>query len=99
MERFFFETDDALSDAADQLRRLGIRAREILAECVAEQGVTRTAVSRSVQALNEAGFVFVRDKSDVFASRFEIAPSLAGEEALEALDSEEDLPRVSGPRP
>lgn len=90
VERFFFETDDALAKAVAQLRCLGGRARKLLAESVAAQGITRTAVSQTALALENAGFVFVRDKGDVFEPKFEIAPSMAGEEALEALQQAEE---------
>ena len=55
-------------------------------------GITRTAVSLAALALEDAGFVFVRDKSDLFESKFDISPSLAGEEALEALEHTEKKP-------
>lgn len=90
MNRLAFETDDELTDAVARLRSLGWRAQKLLAECVATQGITRTAVSRAALVLDDAGFVFVRDKGDMFESKFEISPSLAGEEALEAFDQAED---------
>lgn len=89
MERFAFETDNDLTDAVARLCSLRWRAQKLLAECVATQGITRTAVSRAALTLDDAGFVFVRDKGDLFESRFEISPSLAGEEALEALEHTE----------
>ena len=90
MNRLAFETDDELTDAVARLRSLGWRAQKLLAECVATQGITRTAVSRAALVLDDAGFVFVRDKGDMFESKFEISPSLAGEEALEAFGQAED---------
>jgi hypothetical protein len=88
MERLSLVTEDDLAEAVAELRSLGGRARKLLEECVAHQGITRAKLSQAALSLSEAGFVFIRDKSDVFESRFEIVPSLAGEEALEAMDSE-----------
>lgn len=89
MERFFFETDEALVEAAAQLRCLGSYARKLLAECVATQGITRTAASKAAVALESAGFVFLRDAGNLFEPKIVITPSLSGEEALEALEEED----------
>lgn len=88
MERFFFETDEALAEAVAQLRCLGRHARKLLAECVATQGITRTAASKAAEALESAGFVFLRDTGNLFEPKIVITPSLSGEEALEALEEE-----------
>jgi len=90
MERLSLITEDELAEAVAELRSLGGRVRKLLAECVANQGIVRAKLSQAALSLSEAGFVFIRDKSNVFESRFEIVPSLAGEEALEAIDTEED---------
>ena len=76
---------DALA-AAVILRGLGNRARRLLEECVESQGVTRSKVSQATQQLDEAGFVFVKEVGDLWETTFVITPSLAGEEALEALE-------------
>ncbi len=86
MNRFFFEKDDALHEAVKSLREAGSMARKFLSECVESQLVTRTKISKSAKNLENLGFIFIQDKSDVFSSSFEIRPSLAGEEALEFLD-------------
>lgn len=86
MDRFFFETDDALYEAAECLREAGSRARKFLAECVEAQLVTRTKISESATKLENLGFIFIQDKSDLFSSSFEIRPSISGEEALEFLE-------------
>ncbi|MEB8488171.1 MULTISPECIES: hypothetical protein [Acidithiobacillus] len=70
MNRLAFETDDELTDAVARLRSLGWRAQKLLVECVATQGITRTVVSRAAAALNDAGFVFVRDKDVEAAGTF-----------------------------
>lgn len=86
MDRFFFETDDALHEAVECLREAGSRARKLLAECVECQFLTRSKVSESARKLESLGFIFIQDKSDIFSSSFEIRPSISGEEALEFLD-------------
>ena len=90
MKRLAFETDDDLTEAVVRLRSLGWRARKLLAELVETQGVTRSAVSQAALTLENAGFIFVRDYGDIFKPKFEISPSLAGEEALEALEHAEN---------
>jgi len=88
MERFFFETDEAVAEAAAQLGCLGRHARKLLSECVATQGITRTVASKAAVALESAGFVFLRDAGNLFEPKIVITPSLSGEEALEALEEE-----------
>jgi len=88
--RIYFETDADANEAASTLRALGGHARKLFSQCIAAQGVTRKTVSQTALALENAGFVFVRDKSDVFELEFEIRPSLAGEEALDALEQAEE---------
>lgn len=80
------ESEAHAQESAMQLRGLGRYVRKLLEECVAAQGVERASLSRAAEALSEAGFVFVRGGGTVFEPRFLLAPSLAGEEALEALE-------------
>lgn len=80
------ETEADTRAAAEVLRGLGARARRLLEECVEHQGVTRKKISQATQRLDDAGFVFVREVGDMWKTEFVIAPSLAGEEALEALE-------------
>lgn len=88
--RVFYETDEEVQAAAQTLRGLGGHARRFLAECVEKQGVKRRALSAAGKALENAGFVFVRNVGDVFEELIEITPTLAGEEALEVLDEEDE---------
>jgi hypothetical protein len=82
--------DAAARDSALQLKGMGGAARKILAECVAKQGVERRSISKSVQSLWDAGFVFVHGSNDFIDPIFTINPSFMGEEALEALEVMEE---------
>lgn len=84
--RIYFDTDEEAQQAAAQLDRLGGQARKLLSECIAAQGVKRKSVSAAARALEDAGFVFIRDSDSVFDNEVDISPSLAGEEALEQLE-------------
>lgn len=85
MRPFFFESDAALQQAAQDLRALSTPARRLLAQCVEAQELTRKAVSEAARALEDAGFVYVREIGHVMDREYRITPSLWGEEALEAL--------------
>lgn len=80
------ESEEDARAAALVLRGLGGHARRLMAQCVEEQLLTRKSVSTAARALEDAGFIFVRDEGDIFEPEFAITPSLAGEEALEALE-------------
>ncbi|RQR65454.1 hypothetical protein DIE18_03100 [Burkholderia sp. Bp9125] len=80
------ETDEDARASAVELRALGGHARRLLEECVAEQQLTRKQASTAARLLENAGFIFVRDEGDIFEPKFVLTPSLAGEEALEALE-------------
>lgn len=84
--RIFFKTDAEAHSAAEDLRALGGRARRLLEECVETQGLTRTAISKACQQLEDEGFVFVRDNGTLYLAEYHLSPTLAGEEALELLD-------------
>lgn len=81
-----YETEADAYAAAEELRGFGARARRLLEECVEHQSVTRTKISQAAQLLDRAGFVFIHDHGDMWESKCTIQPSLAGEEALEALE-------------
>jgi hypothetical protein len=81
----FHESEDEARAAAIVLRGLGGHARRLLEECVEQQELTRKKASAAARSLENAGFVFVRETSDLYDPSFIITPSLAGEEALEAL--------------
>lgn len=75
--------------AAADLAKLGRHARRLLAECIETQGVKRTRVSTAADALQDAGFVRILDRGNVFETDIEIVPTLAGEEAMEFLEEQE----------
>lgn len=79
---------DQAKDSALALKSLGSNARKLLAEAVESGGVKRKQLSKAANALEAAGFLFVRDTSSIWESQFELMPTLAGEEALEILDDE-----------
>lgn len=81
------ESEEDARASAELLRGLGAHARRLLEECVAEQQLTRKQVSTAARLLENAGFIFVRDEGDIFEPKFVLTPSLAGEEALEALEN------------
>jgi hypothetical protein len=80
------ESIDGANASAEILRGLGGHARRLLEECVEHQGVKRGKLSSTAETLEDCGFVFIRDEGDFMLQSFRIAPSLAGEEALEALE-------------
>jgi hypothetical protein len=91
------EDIDGANASAAILRGLGGRARKLLEECVEHQGVKRSKLSPTAESLEEYGFVFIREDGDFMLQSFRIAPSLAGEEALEALEIiEEAEPKKRG---
>lgn len=85
MRPFFFDSDAALQQAAQDLRAQSTAARRLLAQSVEAQELTRKAVSEAARALEDAGFVYVREIGHVMDRDYRITPSLWGEEALEAL--------------
>lgn len=91
----YFETEEERQSAAVTLQQLGGHARNLLAECVEHQGLERAALSKAAQALSDAGFVFVREKGSFFERIFHLAPTLAGEEALEVLDQIDDKKKAN----
>ncbi|WP_232456431.1 hypothetical protein [Burkholderia ubonensis] len=81
-----YESEDEAKAAAQELRKLGARARKLLEECVEHQEVKRTKVSLAAAQLSDAGFLFIHDVGDIWQEAFKLCPSLAGEEALEMLE-------------
>ena len=55
------ESIEAVRASALELKEMGPAARRLLSECVEHQGCSRTAISKSAQALEDAGFVFIRE--------------------------------------
>ena len=76
------ETTADVHESAQSLAQMGPAARRLLAEVVEHQGCNRTSISKSAQALEDAGFVFIRESGLLSVERVRITPSLAGEEAL-----------------
>ncbi|WP_394697427.1 hypothetical protein [Pseudoxanthomonas japonensis] len=76
------ETTEDVRASAEALAQMGPAVRRLLAEVVEHQGCNRTSISKSAQALEDAGFVFIRESGLLSVERVRITPSLAGEEAL-----------------
>lgn len=97
----FYETASALGEAVEALRAMPVGARKLMAECMQHQEVIRRRVPLAAQLLEAAGFVLIRDIDDFFSLSFRISPTLAGEEALLALEEARTVvplkrkPRVS----
>lgn len=77
-------------ESAKALAGLGSSARKLLAESVESSGVKRKQLSAAAKALETAGFLFVRDTGNIWESQFELMPTLAGEEALQVLQEENE---------
>lgn len=82
------ESAEEARASADVLNGLGAPARRLLADSVEHTGVKRKQLSAAAKALETAGFLFIRDVGTIWASEFELIPTLAGEEALEVLDEQ-----------
>jgi hypothetical protein len=83
----FFETLADAQQAADRLAALSGSARRLLAEAVEHQELVRTRLCVAAQSLEEVGFLRVLDRSDLSGPRMLLYPTLAGEEALECLET------------
>jgi hypothetical protein len=70
-------------ESARQLRSMATPACKLLRECVEHQGVKRKSLSAAARALEDAGFIFIRDIGSIWEERFSLTPSLVGEEALD----------------
>ena len=81
-----YETEADAHAAAMRLRAMGPHARRLLEECVETQELKRKKVSAAAQMLSDSGFIFIRDSGDMWQAEVMLSPSLAGEEALEALE-------------
>ena len=90
-----FYEDIPAEQLANQLKSLGTSARKILAEAVEHQEIQRTKVSKSAEALYDAGFLFIRDDGVGFGQPAVLLPSLLGEEALELLEVEEEKEKAA----
>ena len=80
------ESIQEAEESAQVLSRLGARSYKLLADCVESTGVKRKELSAAAKALEDAGFLFVRDIGNIWDSEFQLLPTLAGEEALLVLD-------------
>ncbi len=79
----FMSVDEAMQAAID-LKAMGPVAIRMLTELVEHQDVERKKPSPTAEALYDAGFAHVTERS---YERFSIRPSLWGEEALAALET------------
>lgn len=91
-EYFFFESDFALKEAVAALRALPAGTKKLLSDCIEHQGVIRQSVSAAARALESAGFVIIADVDGFFSSAVRISPTLAGEEAVLALEASTPKP-------
>lgn len=89
MQLIAHDTMEQARESANVLKGLGAPARKLMAECVETSGVKRKQLSAAARALENAGFLFVRDTGNIWEAQFALTPSLAGEEALQVLDDEE----------
>ena len=82
----FFQTAAELQHAVATLRALPATAHRLLIECMEHQELVRQRPSAAARALESAGFVIIRDTDGWFSSQVRISPTLAGEEAMLALE-------------
>ncbi|QYF47487.1 hypothetical protein HZS93_07044 (plasmid) [Xanthomonas citri] len=82
------ESIEDVRTSALELQRMGPAAQRLLSECVEHQGCTRIAMSKPAQALEDSGFVFIRESGFLSVEKVHISPSLAGEEALAYFEDE-----------
>lgn len=82
------ESMEQARESAAILVTLGAPARKLLAEAVEATGVKRKQLSKAAKDLETAGFLFIRDTGTIWESQFDLMPTLAGEEALEALEEQ-----------
>lgn len=87
--RLILESQEALDLAVTDLKSCGARAIKLLEEVVEQSEVKRQKLSEATKTLESAGFIIAR-RTDEYEESFIIRPTLAGEEALEALDEERD---------
>jgi DNA-binding MarR family transcriptional regulator len=86
VELFFFESESEAIAAAHVLENLGGRAKKLLAECIEHQSITRKSISEAAKALENEGFIFIKESDDLFDKSVEMKPSLWGEEAMATLE-------------
>lgn len=82
----WYESVEQRDQAVVDLRALGGVALKILSECVEAQGIRRSRVSKAISALEDAGFVRVRELDPIFSTDVEVLPTLWGEEALDVYE-------------
>ena len=84
------ESAEDANASANQLKALGRAARTLLEQCIEHQGVQRKSLSKAAESLNNEGFIFIRGEKHFSDDAYTLSPSLAGEEALEALEELEE---------
>lgn len=84
MYRLVLTDDDDFADAMARLAAMSPAARRLLAQCIEAQGLPRSKLSPSALRLEEEGFIRVREHR---CGTFDLLPTLAGEEAMERLDT------------
>lgn len=86
IELFWHDSESDVMQAAKTLGNLGARCRNRLEEIVMNQPVAKNKINLSESALDEAGFIWIRDTNPPWGP-FKITPTLTGEEALEWLET------------
>jgi hypothetical protein len=86
LEPLWHDSEDDARESAKTLESLGTRCFKMLEEIVMNQPIAKSKINTSEQALDEAGFIWIRDTNPPWGP-FEITPTLTGEEALEWLEA------------
>ena len=63
--------------------KLDTRSRKLLEECIENQEVVKTSISKTMLLLETYSFVIIRDVSNVFEKKIVLRPTLLGEEYME----------------
>lgn len=71
-----------------ELKAMGAHAIKLLEECVCEQSVTRDQISLAATQLDHAGLIRIRDHEYSITGKYQLTPSIAGEETLELLHNQ-----------
>lgn len=84
----WFDSEEQLQAAVAALKKLGPQARKLLAEVVEHTTVERTKPSATAEKLCGAGLLYIRPLN-YWDNSVEYMASLWGEEALQALEEQE----------
>lgn len=84
--RLILVDQDEIEQAVEDLRAMPSASRTLLAACIEHQGVARTRCSKAARDLESAGFIRIREREWGAETPFDLLPTLAGEEAMQALE-------------